>query len=689
MPLVEPEIDYIDKKSRTIKYKGGIEEPLSEEANFALFATPYEKQTKERTKQSELNFAESVGEGSQTFLKTLGDNFISKAITDYALDPAIASARAITPGEGQEDQGFLDRMVGNYRAQRMGRREAIEEMQKRNPKATTAGTIGSIGLDIASPLPGALARRPVAAGALLGGLSSDRSLLEDPGKVAKSSAIGAGIGAAVGGLERVARERGALRAHPEEVRMTHDANSRAMQDYRAELSRKLGAISKDIPAGGIDKSVLGIPEFINTNIKMSGGMASAEAKGATNILEAIESGLPNKLSAKDIERAFDVIEQRIALGASAEEAAYLNRFKEHLVNVVPTAAGEMRAVEKFFPKILRQFDKNLQKSIGAMTADTEIMRVVEKKLGRRAAHDLHAGIMTSLDEGLSKMTPAQLVKAPEDGSLPQIMMEMMQNSTQMSALEQMIDNTIRKMEPLLNTAPRSRLTQISSDLDSLRQAQLYLEKINQDAMMMSVDAVNKYARDLKALVIDSRDKIGSKISNAVGVQNPFISTNIPPTNMRPNLAPPPPAPQVGGTAAKFENPNYYADQARSLGSVKSLGALGGAVFGMGVPKAAAGAAVLGYQGLQSALRGITRPDAIGNFARRSIQRGGVDLILEQIKSYPSYRDGILLDPQDRRSAVAEIEVDQDLPMEDKAVLQAKINRGLSLEKYIEGLNSGE
>jgi hypothetical protein len=51
--------------------------------------------------------------------------------------------------------------------------------------------------------------------------------------------------------------------------------------------------------------------------------------------------------------------------------------------------------------------------------------------------------------------------------------------------------------------------------------------------------------------------------------------------------------------------------------------------------------------------------------------------------YPSYSEGVLADPQERRSAVAEIEQAQHLDIESKAVLQAKINRGQNIEKLIQ------
>lgn len=683
MALVEPEIDYIDKATQTIHYKGGIQEPLSEEASFSLFASPKAREIKEGVRQTEREFGKSVGGEGHTFLKNLGDNFRSKFLTDYIADPAIAAVTAID-SSGREGMGYFDRLSENYLAHRMGRREATEEFNQENPKSAMAGMIGSLALDIGAPLPKAIQSRPILGGAAIGAAASPRSLLENPEDVAKGALIGGGIGAAVSGAERVARQRGALRAYPEEVRMTHEANRQAQDAFRAELNRKLESISSDIPKAGLNKQALEVEDFINSNIKISPAATGTEARSTANFIQSIEGALPENLDSNTIRRVFDAIEGRIAQ-VSTEEAAILDKFKSHLVQKISFVAGQVRSADKYIPKVLRELQKSIQKSISTLVNDAKISNLLNRKFGTRTVHDFSAGIMQHVDAELSKMPAAEILRAAEDGSLPTIITEMIQTAPAMSVLEQKVDNTIRKMEGRLMAAPDSRKAAIADEINQLKEAQLHIERINQDAMMSAVNSINKYAGDIKFYARDVQEKLGSKISNAIGIPNPNASRNIAPTNPRPTPSPIPPAPNVGNMARKFENPNYYRDQVKNLGSLKSLGSLGALTYGLGVPKAVATGAVAGYQGLQAALRGITRPDAIGNVARQSIQRGGIDLIVDQIRSYPSYSNGILLDPQDRRDAVAEIEVDPDIPIEDKAVLQAKINRGISLEKYLESI----
>lgn len=145
--------------------------------------------------------------------------------------------------------------------------------------------------------------------------------------------------------------------------------------------------------------------------------------------------------------------------------------------------------------------------------------------------------------------------------------------------------------------------------------------------------------------------------------------------------PPPAPPQVGALATSFENPNFYKDTAKGLGGIKS--GIGGylAAKTLGLGNAALGAG--GIAGLTALARGASRPDLLGQINRQVLQRGGVEAVISAISQKPSYSNGVLLDPKDRRDAVAEVENDPDLNLGDKALLQAKINRGVSLEKLLE------
>jgi hypothetical protein len=59
------------------------------------------------------------------------------------------------------------------------------------------------------------------------------------------------------------------------------------------------------------------------------------------------------------------------------------------------------------------------------------------------------------------------------------------------------------------------------------------------------------------------------------------------------------------------------------------------------------------------------------------------MVIDQLaQKYPSYHDGVIEDPQERRSLTKEIENDREMSMEDKAVFQSKVNRGKPLQERL-------
>lgn len=85
-----------------------------------------------------------------------------------------------------------------------------------------------------------------------------------------------------------------------------------------------------------------------------------------------------------------------------------------------------------------------------------------------------------------------------------------------------------------------------------------------------------------------------------------------------------------------------------------------------------GIGAAGYAGM----RGLTNPNVPGKLI---FQNGGVMALQAAAEKYPSFHDGILEDPMERRSLVKEIEDDPTMPLEDKALYQSKVNRGKPLD----------
>jgi hypothetical protein len=91
-----------------------------------------------------------------------------------------------------------------------------------------------------------------------------------------------------------------------------------------------------------------------------------------------------------------------------------------------------------------------------------------------------------------------------------------------------------------------------------------------------------------------------------------------------------------------------------------------------------GKAALPAEAAYLGMKGLTSPTGAGKAARASFKALGVEAIAQLASKYPSYHDGILQNPQERRSLTKEIEDDPEMTLEEKAINQSKVNRGRSL-----------
>ena len=101
--------------------------------------------------------------------------------------------------------------------------------------------------------------------------------------------------------------------------------------------------------------------------------------------------------------------------------------------------------------------------------------------------------------------------------------------------------------------------------------------------------------------------------------------------------------------------------------------------GLPLAKVAAGGAAVA-----TGARALTSPSVAGNALRTGVEQGArvVSLIDNMAQKYPSYNEGIVDDPQERRSLTKEIENNREMSLEEKAVYQSKINRGIPLQQRL-------
>jgi hypothetical protein len=93
-----------------------------------------------------------------------------------------------------------------------------------------------------------------------------------------------------------------------------------------------------------------------------------------------------------------------------------------------------------------------------------------------------------------------------------------------------------------------------------------------------------------------------------------------------------------------------------------------------------GKAAIPAEAAYAAMKVLTSPTEVGQVARMTFKQAGIEAINSWAQRYPSYHDGILENPQERRSLTKEIEDDPEIPIEQKALIQSQVNRGKSINQ---------
>jgi hypothetical protein len=141
----------------------------------------------------------------------------------------------------------------------------------------------------------------------------------------------------------------------------------------------------------------------------------------------------------------------------------------------------------------------------------------------------------------------------------------------------------------------------------------------------------------------------------------------------PNLAPP----QTGA-----EHIADFLERPLLKGNIGSSDIIQNPIARLSALKYLTGAKTAPIAGSYLGFKGLTSPTASGEIARLSFQKAGIQAIVQMAEKYPSYHDGILENPQERRSLTKEVEDDPEIPIEKKAMIQSKINRGKPLESRL-------
>ena len=594
---------------------------------------------------------ESIPGGGEmhAFSAAIGRSAAGNLAKNYLSYPLAGAIGAIQTRPGQEGKGFFDRLGENIKTARMADQYYDPGLKEQYPMSSKVGALMGFGADVglASAVPGGA----MAEGAALG-FAGSPAIYDQPGEALKGTALGGAIGYGAGkvgsGIKNVAAQRAARREFQAATEALPAEQRAAREAFRSTQREKLNAAAQDLRRG-VNKSSLNNNAFIQGTLNLSEHAGSAEANAVERFVTKVESGLPENMTAKDVVKLFDAVEGRIAK-ASEAEIPLLQAYKQHLVEQIPIGASNNAIKEQIGNLLIQRVEARGGK--------------LAKDLGNNSAQ-FNKNLQQNISKLIKDMQPGEFAASLESGELRDLIRQ----------------ETQKAYREVFTSGKVSKQFQNSS----------FLKNIEQKSQRVADDMVQGLSNDFQALQAQGADlgayvqrRVSSRVRNATGSPNPVA--DIAPTNQL-QMPPEPVQPQIGAMAERFETQPFTPLQDLKEAGKESVGVgLLGKLFGLPT-KAIAGARALyglGKAGIEGGARFITAPTRVSEMTREVIGRGGLPLLVESIATtYPSYDKGILLDPLDRQDAVAELENNPYIPLEQKAILQAKINRGRSIEELKE------
>jgi hypothetical protein len=701
----------IDRSNKTFVFPDGEVLPIPKDKQKQVLRSKAGQKSKQEAieKWQDWQGNVPVGESGHALINSASESLFGN-LGDTLANYAVSGVKSFSPGEGQEEMGYVDRVLDHFYAMQEGRKEHLAGLQERNPIASNVGKgIGIAGeLGTLYGVPGAVALPIMGAG------SSETSFLEPEEKlkeVVPQAIEGAILDKFFGSLSKVAGNRETQRelkdiisntergnaaelsraraaTEAEQLRFGQENASRELQLQRLpELQKAENAafqaanetaaqkIAKTIGKGNLSNEVLGVEEFISKSIDTSAHAASTEGNQAGKFLRTIFKGDKNgKINAESLKRGMKALDEAI-IKNEGNVKNLLTEYKEFLNKSLPERLASNYVYEKWAPKLFTGTEK-IESNLGKMLNHyPDISEPLTKRLGKDYIEKFNSSVNNSVKNTLENF------KNNFTQIDPALMKEEISNAIKLLPEYQ---NLSKRIGGLFADYPAHVPEKWFPGFGNLKTSiqnypEILAEKISKN--------LNKYQPDV---MLDFSKKGGvtrNSLENAPISPNmiPAPASISPTKTISPNLAEVPvmPTPQgiYGKLAAGLEGMRDM-NPAQMLSHVK-----GGAPTALlakmsGIPLAKAG---LGAAGIATGLRALTSPSTAGKFMREGLgqaSRSNIGKIDALAQKYPSYNNGIVELPQHRRSLTKEIENLSDLSLEEKAIFQSKINRGKPLSEKL-------
>lgn len=619
------------------------------------------------------------------------------------------------PGSFNDMRAYLTQTGEEYANRKQAEQEVSQSISEESPYISAAATGANIATDFA--LTRGMSAMKAAPLLTLG--SAGSRIITDPQEVIGEAALAAGGGKAldlVGGyFNRVASRRGASRAIPGQQAAVREANTEqfnafntakqnvknvnkarlqqhqgdlnsrnnqiiqsqnnqkrydqsvkemprlqaeAQKQYSNNVINSASEIERKFPRGSkIASSELDIPGFIDTKLSKTGFAGTKEGAQVSRILKSL---FPEgeSITAKEIASRYKAIEEAIQR-ASPEIKNILNDFKTHIGDRLPNILSNNMSYERVVPSLQKQLEKDIEATF----------RKFPSGLTVKSNKDLEKLAKVNSKKYFDNLTPPQFVEKMKNGQFRQ---EILDNLFSDGG-----KNIVNAEGKLIGTRNLPDYVKVLEDIFSSR---LDKQLAKAELKMIAVET-------------DAARRLGRKVRQTTGIAPPITPPPQPPMSVIPPIPPRPalmsdpmaPIPQAMPTLPPaqgmaemtgdlLERP-ILQNNGGMKGQMNNLMKLGGLKYLLGSAALPGEAAYLG-------MKGLTSPTAGGAVARLTFKQGGIEAINSWAERYPSYNNGILEAPQDRRSLTKEIEDAEDIPIEQKAVIQSKVNRGKRLQESL-------
>lgn len=499
--------------------------------------------------------------------------------------------------------------------------------------------------------------------------------------------------------ERLANEKFKLdqSAYNEELKKMPQLQREAQSAYSEGVVRNAQKISDSFPKESkIYSDSFGTNEFIEDSIKKSGLAGSAEGNKAQKIIKSIfQDG--EILSGNDLANRYKALESAIQK-SSPEIKKVLTEYKNYLGNKLPTILADNMAykkivgIEKTSP-FKNQIQKEVESAIKTLRLPIEGMGGEKYVLARARS---------TLDNTFRNINSQDFIKKWETGEI-----------------KQQILNSLSREDFMSGYVPKKGIATYGLPGENIVDpySKYYTNFLNDFSPKLD-KILAKSEVKLIATDIDAAKRLGGKVKATYGMAEPVPMPKIPkapeqinfPTspNELPNLNPPQFPSQINPAEIPLEvprsnlmgkpispinqpfisqpepnlaSPQGFAEQTGDLLEKNLMGGKGmvnNPIAKLAGLKYLLGSSALPAEAAYLGMKGLTSPSIGVELARMTFKQGGIKAVESWAQKYPSYHDGILESPQERRSLTKEIEDAQDIPIEQKAVIQSKVNRGKPL-----------